>query len=155
LLCRKERTQCSCRAMRKQWKFSCHTSPTLDPSMGRFNLTTSKIDRAGLTMIRISDSSIPFPSDCINVLRSRPFAFSARRCNKFSVDRVLLAGDAAHVFPPCKYPPGSTSQKVLTRNSWRSGDCFWFPRRFWPSLAPCNCNPIKHKELCPTLFRMV
>ncbi|KAH8760177.1 monooxygenase [Hyaloscypha finlandica] len=49
---------------------------------------------------RISDSSIQFPVDCIKVLRSRPFAFSARRCNKFSVDRVLLAGDAAHVFPP-------------------------------------------------------
>ncbi|KAE9376323.1 FAD/NAD(P)-binding domain-containing protein [Stipitochalara longipes BDJ] len=48
----------------------------------------------------IPDLRVQFPSDCINVLRSRPFAFSARRCNKFAVGRVLLAGDAAHVFPP-------------------------------------------------------
>jgi hypothetical protein len=103
LLYRKEKIRCSCRAVQKHWKFLCHTSPTLDPGMGKSNFTTYTIDRAGLTVIRISDSSIPFPSDCINILRSRPFAFSARRCNKFSVDRVLLAGDAAHVFPPCKY----------------------------------------------------
>lgn len=29
--------------------------------------------------------------------------FSARSCNKWSKDRVILCGDAAHVFPPCSY----------------------------------------------------
>ncbi|CAI7585491.1 unnamed protein product [Penicillium manginii] len=43
---------------------------------------------------------VPYPEDCIEVLRSRPFRFSARSCNKWSLDRVILCGDAAHVFPP-------------------------------------------------------
>ena len=104
LLCRKVRTQCLCRAMKKQWKSLCHTSLIPAQNMGKLGVTRLKIATRELTVTRISDSSITFPSDCINVLRSRPFAFSARRCNKFSVDRVLLAGDAAHVFPPCKLP---------------------------------------------------
>ncbi|KAH9213520.1 hypothetical protein DL95DRAFT_302173 [Leptodontidium sp. 2 PMI_412] len=43
---------------------------------------------------------LAFPEDCIEVIRSRPFTFSARSCNKWSLGRVLLCGDAAHVFPP-------------------------------------------------------
>ncbi|KAJ6114339.1 monooxygenase [Penicillium sp. IBT 16267x] len=43
---------------------------------------------------------VSFPEDCIEVLRSRPFSFSARSCNKWALDRVILCGDAAHVFPP-------------------------------------------------------
>ncbi|KAE8315350.1 hypothetical protein BDV41DRAFT_563072 [Aspergillus transmontanensis] len=43
---------------------------------------------------------VVFPEDCIKVLRSRPFRFSARSCNKWSDGRVILCGDAAHVFPP-------------------------------------------------------
>ncbi|KAJ5281310.1 hypothetical protein N7478_006682 [Penicillium angulare] len=43
---------------------------------------------------------VAFPEDCIKVLRSRPFKFSARSCNKWSDGRVILCGDAAHVFPP-------------------------------------------------------
>ena len=45
-------------------------------------------------------SPIQYPSDCIKTLRSRPFGFSARSCNKWALGRVILAGDAAHVFPP-------------------------------------------------------
>lgn len=44
--------------------------------------------------------AVRFPEDCIEVLRSRPFSFQARSCNKWALDRVILAGDAAHVFPP-------------------------------------------------------
>lgn len=51
--------------------------------------------RHGLSVDRIT-----FPQDCIEVLRCRPFRFSARSCNKWSLGRVLLCGDAAHVFPP-------------------------------------------------------
>lgn len=44
--------------------------------------------------------AVRFPEDCIEVLRSRPFSFQARSCNKWALGRVILAGDAAHVFPP-------------------------------------------------------
>ncbi|OZJ02001.1 hypothetical protein BZG36_04730, partial [Bifiguratus adelaidae] len=43
---------------------------------------------------------VAFPEDCITVLRCRPFAFAARNCNKWALGRVMLLGDAAHVFPP-------------------------------------------------------
>ncbi len=43
---------------------------------------------------------VSYPRDCIESLRSRPFSFSARSCNKWSLGRVILTGDAAHVFPP-------------------------------------------------------
>ncbi|KAM5527617.1 putative monooxygenase [Fusarium oxysporum f. sp. phaseoli] len=48
----------------------------------------------------INTKSITYPLDCIEVLRCRPFRFSARSCNKWSLGRVVLCGDAAHVFPP-------------------------------------------------------
>ncbi|KAI4121175.1 MAG: hypothetical protein LQ338_006523 [Usnochroma carphineum] len=44
--------------------------------------------------------SVQYPSDCIEVLRCRPFTFSARSCNKWALKRVILCGDSAHVFPP-------------------------------------------------------
>lgn len=43
---------------------------------------------------------IKYPEECIQVLRSRPFFFQARSCNEWAKGRVILAGDAAHVFPP-------------------------------------------------------
>ncbi|KAJ5379427.1 hypothetical protein N7509_012546 [Penicillium cosmopolitanum] len=46
------------------------------------------------------DTAVEFPTDCIKVLRSRPFHFAARKCNKWAMGRVILCGDAAHVFPP-------------------------------------------------------
>ncbi|KAE8154571.1 hypothetical protein BDV25DRAFT_126440 [Aspergillus avenaceus] len=45
-------------------------------------------------------NDVQYPEDCIQVLRSRPFTFSARSCNMWAKDRVALCGDAAHVFPP-------------------------------------------------------
>ncbi|KAE8143797.1 hypothetical protein BDV38DRAFT_289648 [Aspergillus pseudotamarii] len=50
--------------------------------------------RYGLT------EDVEYPEDCIEVLRSRPFRFSARSCNKWALGRTILCGDAAHVFPP-------------------------------------------------------
>lgn len=46
------------------------------------------------------NEAVQFPIDCIDVLRSRPFMFSARGCNKWSQGRVVLCGDTAHEFPP-------------------------------------------------------
>jgi hypothetical protein len=43
---------------------------------------------------------VAFPYDCIEVIRSRPFTFQARSCNRWSLGRTMLIGDAAHVFPP-------------------------------------------------------
>ena len=43
---------------------------------------------------------VSYPADCIETLRSRPFSFSARSCNKWALGRVIITGDAAHVFPP-------------------------------------------------------
>ncbi|CAM1508577.1 Fc.00g054250.m01.CDS01 [Cosmosporella sp. VM-42] len=48
----------------------------------------------------LPDKDIVYPLDCVEVLRCRPFRFSARSCNKWSLGRVVLCGDAAHVFPP-------------------------------------------------------
>ncbi|KAL3441651.1 hypothetical protein BJX65DRAFT_313651 [Aspergillus insuetus] len=44
--------------------------------------------------------AVEFPEDWIQVLRSRPFRFSARSCNKWALGRTILCGDAAHIFPP-------------------------------------------------------
>jgi 2-polyprenyl-6-methoxyphenol hydroxylase-like FAD-dependent oxidoreductase len=43
---------------------------------------------------------VKYPEDCIDILRCRPFKFEARSCNKWALNRVLICGDAAHVFPP-------------------------------------------------------
>ncbi|RDW75503.1 hypothetical protein BP6252_06645 [Coleophoma cylindrospora] len=43
---------------------------------------------------------VQYPRDCIQTLRSRPFVFSARSCNKWALRRVVLCGDSAHVLPP-------------------------------------------------------
>ena len=59
-----------------------------------FPYLTHSGSRYGLSQL------VRYPEDCIEVLRSRPFSFQARSCNKWALDRVILAGDAAHVFPP-------------------------------------------------------
>lgn len=59
-----------------------------------FPYITHSGSRYGLT------HDVRYPEDCIEVLRSRPFSFQARSCNRWAEGRVILAGDAAHVFPP-------------------------------------------------------
>ncbi|KAL4941279.1 hypothetical protein BDV06DRAFT_229833 [Aspergillus oleicola] len=48
----------------------------------------------------VLSQDVQFPEDCIRVLRVRPFHFAARSCNRWTHGRVILCGDAAHVFPP-------------------------------------------------------
>lgn len=91
--------------MPKLWRFSCCISLTPVQSMAKHNSFVSTVASRHLIIIRMGDVDIQLPRECIDILRSRPFAFSARRCNKFAVGRVILAGDSAHVFPPCKYQP--------------------------------------------------
>lgn len=77
--------------------------PYLTHAGSKYGLVNA--DFAGLhqlTNLSVPDDLVQFPVECIEILRSRPFTFSARSCNKWSVGRVILAGDSAHVFPPCK-----------------------------------------------------
>lgn len=87
------------------WRFEFVVRPGEDgeamsaPDMIRqvvFPYITHPGTRYGLSNM----SEIQYPSDCIEVLRSRPFQFAAKSCNRWSRDRVILCGDAAHVFPP-------------------------------------------------------
>ncbi|KAI0445548.1 hypothetical protein F4803DRAFT_135069 [Xylaria telfairii] len=43
---------------------------------------------------------VTYPLDCIEVRRCRPFRFTHKVVNKWFDDRMILIGDAAHVFPP-------------------------------------------------------
>lgn len=63
--------------------------------------------------------SVRFPEDCIKTLRSRPFSFVARSCNKWSLGRVILAGDAAHVFPPFGGQGIASGFRDASALSWR------------------------------------
>lgn len=62
---------------------------------------------------------VKFPVDCIKVLRSRPFNFAARTCNKWSLGRVILAGDAAHVLPPFGGQGIASAFRDALALSWR------------------------------------
>ena len=43
---------------------------------------------------------VTFPEDCMQPRRSWVYKFESRICNRWWNGRVMLAGDAAHVFPP-------------------------------------------------------
>ncbi|QYT00072.1 hypothetical protein H0G86_007176 [Trichoderma simmonsii] len=86
------------------WRFEFVVQPGEDPGdMAKpdqiarvvYPYITHPGSRYGLTT-----KQIQYPLDCVEVLRCRPFRFSARSCNKWSLGRVVLCGDAAHVFPP-------------------------------------------------------
>jgi hypothetical protein len=57
---------------------------------------------------------VAYPADCIETIRAGPFLFSARSCNKWALGRVILCGDSAHVFPPCKLLLSCLDQISLT-----------------------------------------
>ncbi|KAK0262738.1 hypothetical protein LTR35_017666 [Friedmanniomyces endolithicus] len=85
------------------WRFEFLVRKGEDPVKMATSENTSKIiypyithpgRRYGLS------SPVRYPEDCITTLRSRPFSFLARSCNKWALGRVIIAGDAAHVFPP-------------------------------------------------------
>ncbi|KAK5722043.1 hypothetical protein LTR17_014479 [Elasticomyces elasticus] len=65
------------------------------------------------------DHDVRFPADCIETLRSRPFSFLARSCNRWAVDRVIIVGDAAHVFPPFGGQGITSGFRDVTGLAWR------------------------------------
>ncbi|KAL4894483.1 hypothetical protein BDV59DRAFT_207101 [Aspergillus ambiguus] len=85
------------------WRFEFFVRPEED---GSYMATREMIEKVVFPYITHSGSkygireNVRFPEDCIDILRSRPFAFSARSCNVWAKDRVILCGDSAHVFPP-------------------------------------------------------
>ncbi|KAI0130925.1 hypothetical protein F4814DRAFT_149089 [Daldinia grandis] len=44
--------------------------------------------------------NVTYPRDCISIIRCRPYLFTHKVVNKWYHDRIVLIGDAAHVFPP-------------------------------------------------------
>ncbi|KFY79038.1 hypothetical protein V499_01921 [Pseudogymnoascus sp. VKM F-103] len=62
---------------------------------------------------------VSWPEDCIECIRSRPFSFSARSCNRWSLGRVILCGDAAHVFPPFGGQGIASGFRDATSLAWR------------------------------------
>ena len=60
-------------------------------------MVTRSADESGNTF---SGGPVPFPKECIEVLRCRPFTFAQKVVNKWFHGRTVLIGDAAHVFPP-------------------------------------------------------
>ncbi|KAH8705419.1 hypothetical protein BGW36DRAFT_456886 [Talaromyces proteolyticus] len=67
----------------------------------------------------ITAAEVRFPSDCIEVMRCQPFRFSARSCNRWSLDRTILCGDAAHVFPPFGAQGISSGFRDAISLAWR------------------------------------
>lgn len=72
--------------------------------MGEFQYSGLQQMTLSNDIVRL-EKPVQFPADCIDVLRSRPFTFSARSCNRWNLGRVVLCGDAAHVMPPCTHIP--------------------------------------------------
>ncbi|KAI3572670.1 hypothetical protein IWW34DRAFT_636854 [Fusarium oxysporum f. sp. albedinis] len=88
----------------KLWRFEFVVLPGEDPAkMAEADQVAAivhpYITHPG-TRYGLRAGNITYPLGCIEVLRCRPFRFSARSCNKWSLGRVVLCGDAAHVFPP-------------------------------------------------------
>lgn len=61
---------------------------------------------------------VAFPEDCLEVRRTWHYKFEARACTKF-LDRVILAGDAAYVFPPFGGQGITTGFLDVMGLSWR------------------------------------
>lgn len=74
------------------------------------------------------EGSVTYPEDCITTLRSRPFNFSARSCNKWSIGRVSLVGDAAHQFPPFGGQGIASAFRDSTALAWRLAMLYQSPK---------------------------
>ncbi|TKA55688.1 hypothetical protein B0A49_08638, partial [Cryomyces minteri] len=91
------------RTVDRLWRFEFVVKPGEDGQKMATPEETQKIIFPYLThpgRRYVLTENVAFPADCIKCIRSRPFSFSARSCNNWSLGRVILCGDAAHVFPP-------------------------------------------------------
>ena len=62
---------------------------------------------------------VAFPQDCLDFRRTWKYKFEARICTKFHLGRVVVAGDAAHVFPPFAGQGVTTGFLDVMGVSWR------------------------------------
>ncbi|KAN0120294.1 FAD/NAD(P)-binding domain containing protein [Hyaloscypha variabilis] len=77
---------------------------------------------------------VQYPEDCIETLRSRPFTFSARSCNKWALGRVILCGDSAHVFPPFGGQGIVSGFRDASALAWRLAVCCRTSTSNYPKL---------------------
>ncbi|KPI35262.1 3-(3-hydroxy-phenyl)propionate/3-hydroxycinnamic acid hydroxylase [Cyphellophora attinorum] len=85
------------------WRFEFAVHEGEDPTKMASYQQTSRIIKPYITHSGSRyglAGPVSYPEDCITTLRSRAFGFSARSCNVWASGRVIVAGDAAHVFPP-------------------------------------------------------
>lgn len=64
-------------------------------------------------------SPVQFPVDCIKILRCRPYRFAHRVVNRWFHKRVILIGDAAHVFPPFAGQGIASGMRDAHQLAWR------------------------------------
>jgi 2-polyprenyl-6-methoxyphenol hydroxylase-like FAD-dependent oxidoreductase len=83
---------------------------------------------------------VSFPEDCIEVLRCRSFGFAARSCNKWSLGRVILCGDVAHVFPPFGGQGIASGFRDASGLAWRL-------------TVACRSNFQNYEQLCKGWYR--
>ena len=62
---------------------------------------------------------VAFPQDCLDFRRTWKYKFEARSCTQFHLGRVVVAGDAAHVFPPFGGQGVTTGFLDVMGLSWR------------------------------------
>ena len=85
------------------WRFEFVVSPSEDPEKMASQEEVAKIVYPYITHPgeRYALENVArYPEDCISTLRAGPVRFEARSCGTWSLGRVALIGDAAHVFPP-------------------------------------------------------
>ncbi|KAL4756698.1 putative monooxygenase [Aspergillus foveolatus] len=106
------------------FRFLCN--PERPAICTRFGVPSDRLWRFEFVVLKGEDGKryglsqdVQYPEDCISVLRSRPFRFSARSCNKWSHGRVVLCGDAAHVFPPFGGQGISSGFRDAASLAWR------------------------------------
>lgn len=75
-----------------------------DDSMDAYDVLKANLQPM---MTRLADASgnrfegpVTYPADCIKILRCAPALFTQKVVNRWFNDRIILIGDAAHVFPP-------------------------------------------------------
>ncbi|TKA60779.1 hypothetical protein B0A55_12547 [Friedmanniomyces simplex] len=104
------------------WRFEFVVGSAEDPARMATDEETSKIIHPYITHPGSKYGlrhDIRFPTDCIETLRSRPFNFLARSCNYWALNRVLIVGDAAHVFPPFGGQGITSGFRDATGLAWR------------------------------------
>ena len=104
------------------WRFEFKTLPGEDPG---FIAQPEQVRKILWPYMTHSGSKyglkgdVAFPEDCLEVRRTWHYKFEARSCTKFHLGRVMVAGDAAHVFPPFGGQGVTTGFLDVMGLSWR------------------------------------